>query len=253
MSLASCRYNPNHKMKQTRLLIHEEQCPDKKGKVLKTCPFNPIHKVSPDNYDKHKKSCPNAPKVDKDLEDEMREYIRNRRENPSWGDSEETFDKLPTKYGTKISDSRGIELKGASSFKSDSVSQPIGVRKVEEEKQLKKERKNKQREMMNLIENSAMDIESQFSVADKEIDSIYDQEFVNFNVQNPVVLDESLGESQFNRILDNLEQNTEYDPNASDLLIGKQNRNNFKFPQKSEVNYTFFSDNELIDNSMNQK
>jgi hypothetical protein len=242
MSLAQCRYNSNHKMKQARLLIHEEQCPDRKNRILKTCPYNPIHKLAPENYEKHKRSCPSAPKIDKETEDEIREYIRNKNENPGACLEENTNEQLPTRYGTKIVDSK--------LGKTNSINQPIGMRNLEEEKKLKKERKNKQREMMNLIENSAMEIESQFS-EDKEIDAIYDQEFINFNVQNNLVkLDDSLRESHFNHILDNIDVNTEYDPNASDLVISKQNRNQFKFPQKSDGNFSLFSECNGMNNSI---
>jgi hypothetical protein len=78
MNLVSCRHNPNHKVKPSKLLIHEGNCPDRSKRPLSVCPYNPIHKVLPENIENHKRDCPNKPKVDKETEKEIREYIKSK-------------------------------------------------------------------------------------------------------------------------------------------------------------------------------
>lgn len=78
MSLTSCRHNSNHKVKISRLLIHENSCPDKLKNPLATCPFNALHKFAPRNLEAHKKVCPNKPQVDENLEKELREFLANK-------------------------------------------------------------------------------------------------------------------------------------------------------------------------------
>ena len=63
--MAICRYNPNHKMKPSRLLIHEQKCPDrlKKQDLYRLCPYNPNHKIEKEKYEKHILECENKPKI----------------------------------------------------------------------------------------------------------------------------------------------------------------------------------------------
>lgn len=73
--IVQCRYNRNHKIKQGRLFLHEERCPDKKCSKLIKCPFNPKHKVSFTKIDNHKIQCPDRPQIDEGLHNEMRSFI----------------------------------------------------------------------------------------------------------------------------------------------------------------------------------
>ena len=57
--LVSCRYNPSHQVKPTRLMFHEEKCPNKNTNKIKVCPYNPNHKIPIENYDEHLNSCQN--------------------------------------------------------------------------------------------------------------------------------------------------------------------------------------------------
>ena len=63
--MAICRYNSNHKMKPSRLLIHEQKCPDrlKKQDLYRLCPYNPNHKIEKEKYEKHILECENKPKI----------------------------------------------------------------------------------------------------------------------------------------------------------------------------------------------
>ena len=71
-----CRYNKAHKVKRSRLFIHEMKCPDAKTSKLQTCPYNQQHKVSFENMDKHKRTCPDRPIIDEKLQEEMKNYIQ---------------------------------------------------------------------------------------------------------------------------------------------------------------------------------
>ena len=196
MNLVACRYNPNHKMKQTRLLIHEEQCPDKKGKNLKMCPFNPIHKVTVENYERHKQSCDQRPKVDAALEMELKEYLKNlhkdtqsstmitktqmRQENINEGIIEKENENINENVNdiSMISEMKPKEL--PSRYKPRAPeSNTIGLRQAANEKKDKKERKLKQRQMMHLIENS--EFEESGLLDGPLLDEAYEDEFININ------------------------------------------------------------------------
>ena len=72
-----CRYNKNHKVLKSRIILHESKCPDSKGNKLRTCPFNITHKISNEKFDKHLKICPNKPKIEQSLKDEISKYIQS--------------------------------------------------------------------------------------------------------------------------------------------------------------------------------
>ena len=65
MSLAQCRYNPNHKMKPSKRQIHEQKCPDKyRCKIkYKYCPYNPIELIKEEDYDNHILICKSRPRI----------------------------------------------------------------------------------------------------------------------------------------------------------------------------------------------
>ena len=65
MSLAQCRYNPNHKMKPSKREIHEQKCQDKyRCKIkYKYCPYNPIELIKEEDYDYHILICKSRPRI----------------------------------------------------------------------------------------------------------------------------------------------------------------------------------------------
>ena len=77
----TCRYNKNHKVLISRLILHESKCPDSKRKNLKTCPFNISHKISNEKFEKHVKNCPNRPKIEKNLKEQIFNYIKGKNNN----------------------------------------------------------------------------------------------------------------------------------------------------------------------------
>ena len=77
----TCRYNKNHKVLISRLILHESRCPDSKSKNLKTCPFNISHKISNEKFEKHVKNCPNRPKIEQSLKEQIFNYIKGKNNN----------------------------------------------------------------------------------------------------------------------------------------------------------------------------
>ena len=78
--LVCCRYNKNHKVKRSRLVIHEYKCPDKdRNPDIIVSPFDPNEKINIKNYEKHCKKY--EPKIDEDLKKSIKEYIDNNNED----------------------------------------------------------------------------------------------------------------------------------------------------------------------------
>ena len=77
--LVSCPFNPNHKVKRSRLITHKKICPDKEIKGFAQCPYNPNHHVTIENLEKHKAKCPNKTVINSDLEKEMEEFLKNKK------------------------------------------------------------------------------------------------------------------------------------------------------------------------------
>ena len=77
--LVSCPFNPSHKVKKCRLITHKKICPDKENNGYVICPYNPNHHVSIENLEKHKVKCPNKVVLNSELEKEMEEYIKNKK------------------------------------------------------------------------------------------------------------------------------------------------------------------------------
>jgi len=65
MNLKQCRYNPNHKVKPSRIDIHEQGCPDrvKYENKFQLCLYNPSHKIEKELFNEHLKVCENRPKL----------------------------------------------------------------------------------------------------------------------------------------------------------------------------------------------
>ena len=65
MSLVQCRYNPNHRMKKSRLEIHEQKCPDKHKCKIKYvyCPYDPTDLIKEEDLESHKLICKFRPNI----------------------------------------------------------------------------------------------------------------------------------------------------------------------------------------------
>ena len=65
--LSECRYNHHHKVKKTKLIIHELNCPDKTSEI-ETCVFNVAHKYNVKDREIHRNTCESRIKwIGKDL------------------------------------------------------------------------------------------------------------------------------------------------------------------------------------------
>jgi hypothetical protein len=233
MSLVSCRYNTNHKMKTSRLLIHEDSCPDRIGKMLKVCPFNPVHKVSPNNYESHKKACPQRPIVDQNLEKEMKEHIRKLKEEKISGNKLKQGDKSKTQSKEEHSSSLVKKY--------DIVENEVIGMKSKKEKEFQiNEKKRKQKEMLHLIENSNFEESDVIDSFNSKLQSkeypnnfeINESEFA-FTIDNHNF---EITESEYDNInaIINKDSNidadldVDYDPNVSDLDINRHNNNHIE-------------------------
>jgi hypothetical protein len=88
--LVACRFNKNHKMKITKLIRHEDICPDKSSDLLK-CPYNPIHMLSADKFKSHLQVCNNRPHIDPNTKKEIKLYIEAKKNG---------LEELYSKYNT---------------------------------------------------------------------------------------------------------------------------------------------------------
>ena len=73
MSLVSCRFNPNHKMKPSKREIHEQKCPDRfRCKIkYKYCPYDPLELIKEEEYEAHLLICKSRPKITVEEEQEI--------------------------------------------------------------------------------------------------------------------------------------------------------------------------------------
>ena len=76
--LVSCRYNKNHKVKKSKLFIHECKCSDKNKSNIVCCPFNSNHKINIKNLEKHKKICENKPKINNDFDNKLNMFLNGK-------------------------------------------------------------------------------------------------------------------------------------------------------------------------------
>jgi hypothetical protein len=303
MNLVACRYNPNHKMKQTRLLIHEESCPDKKGKNLKMCPYNPVHKVAPENYERHKQICDQRPKVDPEVEQELKEYLKNLNKqkeghttnignissvnktsisntivkNESKNNSESECENLdinrienhleqselgkPNQSEIRHEDDENeVDISTISEIKKPKMALPtkfkprapesltIGLRNSVNEKKIKKERKMKQREMMQLIENAEFD-ESNINILtqtylEETVSLEKDEDFININMNNPtkhgdeLILEknENFVNFNYNEINQNFDkQSVNTIKTENTLFTYSNNQENYPFHNRDKI------------------
>jgi len=139
-------------MKTSRLLIHEDNCPDKKSKVLKMCPFNPMHKMNPETYESHKKVCPQKPIVDKEIEKELKEYLASNRHiigqnMPSIKKESNVQTESTTNNFT--CNSNDLNITKAKQKGENIISNTVGIRNDILDKNNKKEKKKEQKKCFN--------------------------------------------------------------------------------------------------------
>ncbi len=231
-------------MKSSRLLIHEDKCPDRNSKILKMCPYNPMHKVSPFNFEAHKRECPQRPKVDENLERELKEYLKtqchlNNNNNSTKVSGNPNTKTVASNVDFTHKDSHS-NIHSRNNFGSQTSKNIIGMSSKIEKKILKTEKKKRQKEMMNLIDNSNFEdsgildnININFSLRKNPNNNLDEFEYMNasdLNTQNFEMTESML--NQINELIENSREEfegdniNEYDPNQSDLHIDRKNKNN---------------------------
>ena len=103
MSLVSCRYNPNHRMKPSKREIHEMKCPDrfKFQKKLKHCPYDPVELINEEEYEEHLLICKSRPKISIE---EQRDIERARTLNDLATEKEQILAARETYYKGCVED-----------------------------------------------------------------------------------------------------------------------------------------------------
>jgi hypothetical protein len=255
-NLVACRYNPVHRMKSSRLLVHEEKCPDRRNKVLKICPYNPVHKVTPDQYEKHKRQCHNKPQVDPELEKELKDYLRNKTNDGNINTVETTVnytssvrsDMSASVWGRDVNensykaDYQSWTDQSQSHHKTNHIPGMSNPKDISE----KKEKKKDQKKMVQLIEGWGND----------DVDIYIDESSNNLNINALPNITMNDDDARTQNIVDDINkylQDTshhnqfdnfygadggigikKYDPNESNMYIDKLNKNNIKFKDKDE-------------------
>lgn len=201
--LKECRYNPNHKLKSSRLLSHEVNCPNKNTTSVLVCSFDPSHKVKVGDLDRHEKNCPRRPKEDLEVMKEMEKYIESQ---------------IKTSQNAIPSSNNNIENSYDSTNKSfqKSVNQEIG----EKNNNVVGLRKNKEKKKI-LEEEKAfrkLCIEDDVSDDDPICHATYPENNIDFNKDKSVLEEEN--EKNFNEYLKKDEkfelEKQEYNPNDSE-------------------------------------
>ena len=98
--LVSCRYNKNHKVKKSKLFIHECKCSDKNNSNVVSCPFNSNHKINIKNLEKHKKICENKPKINNDFENKLNMFLNGKNINNFIKENEKNNNKDDNNFET---------------------------------------------------------------------------------------------------------------------------------------------------------
>lgn len=156
--LVCCRYNPSHRVKSSRLMFHEDKCPDKNNIKIRVCLYNPNHKVSREKFDQHLKECPNRPNIDNATEERMKLYVENKLKSTYFSSK----DNIIANYDRNEDRSSDQDIRQL--IKQDEIKKEIKeeVEKIPERKIIKKEEDNK-----NDIKKEAKAIKRMFEDAEE--------------------------------------------------------------------------------------
>lgn len=213
--LKVCSYNKNHKIKASRLMIHESTCPDKDSSGLVNCPYNVAHKVKASNLGDHVKICPQKPKIDHDTHQEMLEYV--------------------LKNGTKNKSNKNNKIISNNTSNRKTI---VGMKNLNEEKY----KKIQQSEMRRLLNNSDIyDCFSEIDIQSDELDLEFEKKRLEDNMVQNFSLQSDFNEMECSNIYNidfNASENNEkvnrnmnirnkkYNPNKCEIFIESQTKNN---------------------------
>lgn len=212
MNLTPCRHNPNHKVKISRLLIHENSCPERLTNPLATCPYNAIHKFPHSKLEHHKSACPNKPQVDKDVERELREFLA--KQSSSKGNNSNNIKTNISEINGNSINSINNQNRTNNENKNSIISKQSIVGMGIKESDLHKKRKLEQKRMKQLMED--------FSYCD-----VHDEVGIDFSSKDENDLFESCEIYRSPDISFKIED--DYDPNKEDENISSKNKNYISF------------------------
>ena len=145
--IVSCPFNPNHKVKRCRLITHKKICPDKEIKGFVQCPYNPNHHVTIENLEKHKAKCPNKIVINSDLEKEMEDFLKNKKNEK--GITKEVEGEEKHVEGRENTRNKQLEIEGIKTKK-----------KKNKNKTKKSNEENKNKTKNEEIQEKSIDLES---------------------------------------------------------------------------------------------
>ena len=228
--LAICRYNKNHSTKPSRLIIHENNCPDRKTSNIISCPYNPIHKMKYSNLESHKACCAQRPIIDKDVEKEMIQFILNNAKNQTKKKSLQDISKNGIENYFSKKQVVGLGPIKKIKLKKDQIQELNKYTDIEQSKiRILTENISEQMDCLSDYENKLdmnLDSELEIDLNFTNLDNSFEKEII---IQDSFLqdLDENskfyFNEGKKRLIFD---ETQDYDPNNSDIYIDKKNKNN---------------------------
>jgi len=228
--LVACRYNKNHKVKNSRLLFHERTCPNKDTEKVVVCSYDPSHKIKATLINEHEKTCPRRPKEDKDLLSEMEMYINSQTQ----------INRNINNNSNNVNMENSVNSTNRSVRRSEIAQEPrnnqnvVGLRKTNEKKKKIEEEKN----FHKLIEKEFEEVENMSITYPENND-----ESVNFHDQEEEKKFDSFMRKQGANIKEEIK---EYNPNES-VTYERNNLNKSDSEDEEDED----EDEESFDNSEN--
>jgi len=243
MSLVSCIYNPNHKMKPSRKEIHEQKCPDrfKCQTQYKQCPYDPLHKVKKEEYEDHLLNCKSRPKIsieeereiekaktlnDIATEQEQIRYARQKYYKNCVEEPEITGISKKTQKKNKKKQDRNLREKFSELNKKESDHIAAMANKVDDD-----DDENESHNLENFDGDKNFDLEFEPKKEDKIISFEKKNKNENKEKENKKGKNDSISDKKNSNKINEINfQNNQkmfyvYDPNEEDKDIGKYSAN----------------------------
>ena len=181
--LVSCRYNPIHKVKRSRLMFHEEKCPNKNTDLIKTCLYNPNHKIHKNIFDEHLNTCPNRPNIDLEQQEKLKAYVENKQKQAEINKILYSQANLQNNSVRTVSDNTD-ERKRINNKEERTNANDDQEKKKKEVINNKEKIRKEEKEMMKVIDDSDSNNEKQTVLKNEEITNKFEEEKLNENYLN---------------------------------------------------------------------
>lgn len=117
-NLVQCRYNKYHKVKRTKLVMHELDCPDKR-ETIETCLLNPGHKYPVTEREIHKATCENWKRIFEEAHRNSTDHLlKNKRKSDKTFDEPINNEQKPKNDENQVSTSLSLKTEHEKQMKS---------------------------------------------------------------------------------------------------------------------------------------